>query len=165
MTLPTHPLGNSGLHITRVGFGSWAVGGGGWGGGRSGGQGDESRGNAPDENGGGPRGPGPGLPPLFRIEGNGNAVDFADSTGALFQEITVGSAGSGEERAHPNDTVRRMTGRWNNGALVVERTGRRGGTMTQTFKLDDHGQRLEIKMERKGGSGGREIKLVYRRAA
>jgi aryl-alcohol dehydrogenase-like predicted oxidoreductase len=30
MTLPTHPLGNSGLDITRVGFGSWAVGGGGW---------------------------------------------------------------------------------------------------------------------------------------
>ena len=30
MTLPTHSLGNSGLHITRVGFGSWAVGGGGW---------------------------------------------------------------------------------------------------------------------------------------
>ena len=28
--LPTHPLGNSGLRITRVGFGSWAVGGGGW---------------------------------------------------------------------------------------------------------------------------------------
>jgi aryl-alcohol dehydrogenase-like predicted oxidoreductase len=30
MALPTHPLGNSGLHITRVGFGSWAVVGGGW---------------------------------------------------------------------------------------------------------------------------------------
>ena len=30
MTLPTHPLGNTGLHITRLGFGSWAVGGGGW---------------------------------------------------------------------------------------------------------------------------------------
>jgi aryl-alcohol dehydrogenase-like predicted oxidoreductase len=30
MTLPTRPLGNSGFHITRVGFGSWAVGGGGW---------------------------------------------------------------------------------------------------------------------------------------
>ena len=29
-TLPTRPLGRSGLHITRVGFGSWAVGGGGW---------------------------------------------------------------------------------------------------------------------------------------
>ena len=30
MQLPTLPLGNSGLHITRLGFGSWAVGGGGW---------------------------------------------------------------------------------------------------------------------------------------
>jgi aryl-alcohol dehydrogenase-like predicted oxidoreductase len=30
MTLPTHPLGNGGMHITRLGFGSWAVGGGGW---------------------------------------------------------------------------------------------------------------------------------------
>ena len=30
MTLPTRPLGRSGLDITRVGFGSWAVGGGGW---------------------------------------------------------------------------------------------------------------------------------------
>src|SRR5256885_2907046 len=30
MGLPTRPLGRSGLHITRVGFGSWAAGGGGW---------------------------------------------------------------------------------------------------------------------------------------
>src|ERR1700722_10368239 len=30
MTLPTQSLGSSGLDITRVGFGSWAVGGGGW---------------------------------------------------------------------------------------------------------------------------------------
>src|SRR5262245_35301522 len=30
MALPTRPLGRSGLHITRVGLGSWAVGGGGW---------------------------------------------------------------------------------------------------------------------------------------
>jgi aryl-alcohol dehydrogenase-like predicted oxidoreductase len=30
MTLPTHPLGRTGLQITRLGFGSWAVGGGGW---------------------------------------------------------------------------------------------------------------------------------------
>jgi aryl-alcohol dehydrogenase-like predicted oxidoreductase len=33
MTLPTAPLGTSGIEITRVGFGAWAVGGGGWGGG------------------------------------------------------------------------------------------------------------------------------------
>ena len=30
MTLPTRPLGSSGLSITTVGFGSWAIGGGGW---------------------------------------------------------------------------------------------------------------------------------------
>ena len=30
MSLPTRPLGSSGLHITAVGFGAWAIGGGGW---------------------------------------------------------------------------------------------------------------------------------------
>ena len=30
MTLKTRPLGSSGLNITTVGFGSWAIGGGGW---------------------------------------------------------------------------------------------------------------------------------------
>ena len=30
MSLPTRPLGTSGLEITTVGFGSWAAGGGGW---------------------------------------------------------------------------------------------------------------------------------------
>jgi aryl-alcohol dehydrogenase-like predicted oxidoreductase len=30
MTLPTRPLGTSGLNITTVGFGAWAIGGGGW---------------------------------------------------------------------------------------------------------------------------------------
>src|SRR6202790_5309978 len=30
MAIPTRPLGTTGLNITKVGFGSWAVGGGGW---------------------------------------------------------------------------------------------------------------------------------------
>ena len=30
MTLPTRPLGTSGLTLTTVGFGAWAAGGGGW---------------------------------------------------------------------------------------------------------------------------------------
>ena len=30
MTLPTRALGRTGLQITPLGFGSWAVGGGGW---------------------------------------------------------------------------------------------------------------------------------------
>jgi aryl-alcohol dehydrogenase-like predicted oxidoreductase len=29
-SLPTRPLGSSGLNITPVGFGAWAIGGGGW---------------------------------------------------------------------------------------------------------------------------------------
>ena len=33
MSLPTRELGRTGLHITTVGFGAWALGGGGWGGG------------------------------------------------------------------------------------------------------------------------------------
>ncbi|MDQ1711076.1 MAG: hypothetical protein QOE45_526 [Frankiaceae bacterium] len=40
--LPTAPLGTSGLEITRVGFGAWAVGGGGWGGGWGGQDDDDS---------------------------------------------------------------------------------------------------------------------------
>ena len=30
MSPPTYPLGRSDMHITRLGFGSWAAGGGGW---------------------------------------------------------------------------------------------------------------------------------------
>ena len=30
MTLPTRSLGTSGLNITGIGFGAWAIGGGGW---------------------------------------------------------------------------------------------------------------------------------------
>lgn len=30
MKLPTRDLGRSGLHITTVGFGAWAIGGGDW---------------------------------------------------------------------------------------------------------------------------------------
>ncbi len=30
MTLPTRPLGTSGMNLTTVGFGAWAAGGGGW---------------------------------------------------------------------------------------------------------------------------------------
>ncbi len=30
MKIPTRPLGSTGMHITTVGFGSWAIGGGGW---------------------------------------------------------------------------------------------------------------------------------------
>ena len=30
MSIQSHPLGKSGLEITRLGIGAWAIGGGGW---------------------------------------------------------------------------------------------------------------------------------------
>ena len=132
------------------------------------------------EPGGGPEGDrprrGPALPPFFRIAQQSDQVDFSDSTGALFQEIRIGSNTPNQGEANPSEEVSRLTGSWANGALEVEREGRRGGLMLQKYKLEDHGHTLEIRIERKGsgqrsdgsgrGFGARApIKLVYRRAA
>ena len=99
-------------------------------------------------------------------------MSFEDSTGTLVQEIRVdGSTAAGTS----TDGVTELTGHWDNGTLVAERTGPRGGTMVQKYKIEDHGRTLEIHVEMKaspdGGSGdaprrfaGREIKLVYRRS-
>jgi len=132
------------------------------------------------EPGGGPEGDrprrGPALPPFFRIAQQSDQVDFSDSTGALFQEIRIGSKTPNQGGANPSEEVSRLTGSWANGTLEVEREGRRGGLMLQKYKLEDHGHTLEIRIERKGsgqrsdgsgrGFGARgPIKLVYRRAA
>jgi len=114
---------------------------------------------------------GPALPAVFHVTQKAGVVGFADSTGALFQEIFVGSAPPNGKAPNRNEDVRRAAGRWSDGTLEVEREGRRGGTMVQKFKLDDDGRTLEVRMERKGGSEGREgrsgrsggFKMVYRR--
>jgi len=155
----------------RGGGGGWGGrggGGGGWGGRRSGG-------GSPDGDSGdsamrqGRRGR--RLPDLLHVTQQGDVVGFEDSTGTLVQEIRVdGAAGAG----NPSDDVAELTGHWDNGTLVAQRTGPRGGTMVQKYKIADHGRTLEIHVEMKGspdgGSGdaprrfaGREIKLVYRR--
>jgi hypothetical protein len=107
---------------------------------------------------------------------HGNVLDFADSAGALVQEIFIGSAVPPEDPATTSD-VRRLAGRWVDGALHVERTSPRGGTMVQIYHLEDHGRALEIRSERKDApkgdseQSGRRFgprgptKLVYRRAA
>jgi hypothetical protein len=153
------------------GGGGWGGrgGGGGWGGRRSGG-------GSPDGNSGdsgmreGRRGR--RLPDLVHVTQQGGVVAFQDSTGTLVQEIRVdGSTAAGS----PTDDVAELTGHWDNGTLVAERTGPRGGTMVQKYTIEDHGRTLEIHVEMKaspdGGSGdaprrfaGREIKLVYRRS-
>ena len=97
----------------------------------------------------------------------GGVVGLSDSTGALVQEIRVeGAAAPGNP-----EEVAQLTGHWDDGTLVAERVGPRGGTMVQKYKLQDHGRTLEVRMEFKGGGSGevprrfagREIKLVYRR--
>jgi hypothetical protein len=111
------------------------------------------------------------LPDLVHVTQRGGIVAFTDSTGTLVQEIRVdGSTAAGT----PTDDVAELTGHWDDGTLVAERTGPRGGTMVQKYTIEDHGRTLEIHVEMKGspdgGSGdaprrfaGRAIKLVYRR--
>jgi len=143
-------------------------GGGGWGGRRS-------AGGSPDGDSGNPAmregRRGRRLPDLVRVTQQGGVVAFEDSTGTLVQKIRMdGSTAAGRA----TDDVAELTGHWDNGTLVAERTGPRGGTMVQKYRIEDHGRTLEIHVEMKaspdGGSqdaprrfAGREFKLVYRR--
>lgn len=151
-------------------------GGGGWGGrggdGHGGWSGRRSGGGGPDGNGlDGARREGRRgrrLPDFIQVTQQGGVVELSDSAGALLQEIRVEGAAA---PANPSEEVAQLTGHWDDGTLVAERTGPRGGTMVQKYKLGDHGRMLEVRMEfKRDGSGtesrrppGREIKLVYRR--
>jgi hypothetical protein len=145
------------------GGGGWS-GRGGWGGKRSGGGGPD--GNGPDS--GRREGRrGRRLPDFVQVTQQGGIVELSDSTGALLQQIRIQGAAA---PADPAEDVAQLTGHWDRGTLVAERPGPRGGTMVQTYKLEDHGRTLEVRMEFKGGGSGegprrsgREIKLVYRR--
>lgn len=150
--------------------GAWGGRGGSWGGRHSGGGSPDGQ-QGEGERRGGMRGR--RLPEIIHVTEQGGVVEIADSTGAPVQEIQVEGAASAAPSG-PGDEVARLTGHWDNGTLVAERTGPGGGTMVQKFKLEDHGRTLEIHMEFKagpnGGSGdgarrfaGREMKLVYRR--
>jgi hypothetical protein len=145
---------------------------GGWGG--SGGGGGDSRGGWGGGNGFRARGGGR-LPRILHVTQHPNAILFADSAGAAFQEIQIGGSparGNGSESQ--NDEVRHLSGHWASGTLEVERVNPRGGLMLQKYKLEDHGRTLEVRIERKGSGDGssdaprrgpREFKMVYRRTA
>jgi hypothetical protein len=120
---------------------------------------------------------GPALPGVMRITQGPNGLELADSAGVPFQEIRIGAESTVPEGApgNLNGDVRRLTGRWDDGTLNVERTSPRGGVMVQKFRLADQGRTLEVRMERKRGESrdgdgaarrsARGFKLVYRRAA
>jgi len=110
------------------------------------------------------------LPELIHVTQQGGIVEISDSTGAPLQEIRVEGAAA-PAPSNPGEDVAQLTGHWDDGTLVAERVGPRGGTMVQKYKLEDHGRSLEVRMEFKGGGSGetprrfagREFKLVYRR--
>ena len=144
------------------------------GGGNLGGEGLRT-GGSDDQGRGGPEGRqgrfGRRLPNFLHVTVQGGVVTFTDSTGAVFQEIRTPDATPDASATNPNDNVRRLTGHWDGGTLVAEMEGPRGGTVVQKYSLEEHGRELDVRIERKGGSGGggrfagRDFKLVYRRAS
>jgi len=152
----------------------WGGGGGGGGEGRGAwehrGGGEDSRGAWGGGNGFRRRG-GQRLRQIFHISQRANSIVFADSAGAAFQEIRIG--GSPAPGNGTNEEVRRLSGHWERGTLQVERESPRGGVMLQKYKLEDHGQTLEVRMERKNSEGSSPetrrgargaFKMVYRRS-
>jgi hypothetical protein len=118
------------------------------------------------------------LPAFLTVTQSTGRVQLADSTGAVVQEIVIGSKlsrpNSGEGRSENGPRVRQASGQWRNGILEVERTTPRG-TMTQTFALEDGGRTLVIRSARTGGErdggdrAGRGARgamtLVYRKVS
>ena len=110
--------------------------------------------------GGGKGGMRRGLPRLMRITGGAQGYPIADSSGTIVEDITFEPvSGSNAEKMPPQ-----VQGAWKDDKLVVSRTGKNGGGMTQTFELDKDGSELTVKtkMQRKD-VGEFEMKRVYTR--
>ena len=147
--------------------GGGRVGGGGRGGfgGRRGGDGAGGAGRGGE----GPDGAGfaggrPGrLPDLMHITQTRTLVSFEDTTGHVIREITTVSA-EADTFAHVPGVLR-LTGVWKGDHLVVQRSGGRGGSMTETITLEGDGHTLKIdtKLESGGSTPSREFKRVYQR--
>jgi len=152
---PTNLSGEWLLDASRSDMGPGRGGPGGWtgrGGSRPGGR-----------EGGEPRGRRARLPERIRVDQAADLVSIADSAGAPIETITIGASGGS---AAPEGDVPRFSGAWNEGRLQVVRQGRRG-RVTETFFLEEHGQRLVIqtKMESEGPRPSREFKRIYRRVS
>jgi hypothetical protein len=157
-----HEGGGGGHHGGGGGEG-WGGGGGGrgghhgsWGGGGGGGSAE----GAPPE---GARRTVP-LPEVIHITETATIVSFEDSTGAVVQEITT-LGGAKDTLAHaPGAPV--IAGAWDDQALVISHPAR-GGTMTQTYSLEDGGRTLMVRSSFTGGPDGqlREFKRVYTRSS
>ena len=103
------------------------------------------------------------LPERIRVEQGTGGVSIADSAGTPLETITIGAPG---ESPATESGAPRFAGTWKDSRLQVVREGRRG-RITQTFSLEEHGQRLVIqtKIESEGTRPSREFKRVYRRVS
>jgi len=101
-----------------------------------------------------------GLPRLIRITGSAQGFSVADSSGTIVEDITFEPVSAQNAEKLPPQ----VQGTWKDDKLVVSRTGKKGGGMTQTFELDKDGNELTVKtkMHRKD-VGEFEMKRVYTR--
>jgi hypothetical protein len=154
-------MGGHGRRGGMGGEGGGGMGGGGRGGMGGGGRGDHARGA---DSGSGAQSARPlRLPNLMHVTQATSLVSFEDSTGAVIREVTTVSAAADTYLHSPG--AERVTGQWNGSQLVIQRPGWRGGTMTETLSLEDHGRSLVIRtaMKAEGDTPAREFKRVYRK--
>jgi len=91
-------------------------------------------------------------------------VVLSDSAGTALVEILTGAAaGNAGERG--TAAILQLEGKWKKDRLEVERTGPRGGTMKETYRLEDKGRTLvvETKIESAGRRPAMSFKRVYQR--
>ena len=178
---PGRPSGGGGSRGPRMGGrggGGFPGGGGGIPGGRGGGgRGGWGRRGGGGGEGGGEGGPGeaggPGggdaqrgggqrmrLPDFMRIEQSEAFVTLEDSSGTALQEITT-RGGSADTTSLPPD-VPRLLGQWKKDQLEVKHEDARGGTITETYSIEDKGQSLVLKTKVEGRRT-LEFKRVYQR--
>jgi len=102
------------------------------------------------------------LPDLITIDQRPSMLRITDPRNSPLQTILLG--GKFDSR-YGDGRPDYLLGRWNGSMLVVERTTPRGGTITQTFALENRGHRLVVRTKREGqGPRTFEITTTYHRA-
>jgi len=109
------------------------------------------------------------LPDRIRIDQKPSMVRIADSRNHVLQLIMLGgkfdSQRGGEADYRHGGRADYLSGWWRGSTLVVERSGQRGATITQTFALENRGRTLVVRARREGfGPRTMEITSTYRRA-
>ena len=101
------------------------------------------------------------LPKVIHIDQKPSVVRIADSKHHPLQLIVLGGKFNSRYTNRPDYLV----GSWQGRTLVVERTMRRGATITQTFAVENRGRTLVVRTRREGfGRRAVEITNTYYRA-